>query len=128
MNLTEILVIISLISASALCLALIYFFYQIVKSLHSISVSIQELSYKIDAFLDSIADLSKKITRVINEIESQLHISKSVIINVKEHVDKILDAETKIRNGIENAVMPIAKNISAVGKGFGSFWKNYRNK
>ncbi|MEO8230969.1 MAG: hypothetical protein ABI638_01720 [Ignavibacteriota bacterium] len=128
MNLTEILVIISLISASALCLALIYFFYQIVKSLHSISVSIQELSYKIAAFLDSIADLSKKITRVINEIESQLHISKSIIINVKEHVDKILDAETKIRNGIENAVMPIAKNISAVGKGFGSFWKNYRNK
>ena len=128
MNLTEILVIISLISASALCLALIYFFYQIVKSLHSISVSIQELSYKIDAFLDSIADLSKKITRVINEIESQLHISKSVIIDVREHVDKILDAETKIRNGIENAVMPIAKNISAVGKGFGSFWKNYRNK
>jgi hypothetical protein len=33
---------------------------------------------------------------------------------------------TKIQNGIVGTVAPLAKNFRALGKGVGSFWKNYK--
>jgi hypothetical protein len=44
MNITEILTVILIASASALCIALIYYLNQIVKSVQSINNNIKELS------------------------------------------------------------------------------------
>jgi uncharacterized protein YoxC len=128
MNVTEILLALLLISASALCIALIYFLYQIVKSVHSISLNIEELSFKFMPIIESTLEVSEKLIHITNEIESQLQISKSLVSDIRERADKILNVETKIRNGIENAVMPLVKNINAVGIGVGSFWKSYKQK
>jgi len=76
--------------------------------------------------IDSTLEVSGKLIHITDEIESQLQISKSLVSDIREHADKILKVETKIRNGIENAVMPIVKNINAVGLGVGSFWRNYK--
>lgn len=128
MDLTEILTVILLILASALCLALIYFLYQIVKSVHSISLNIEEFSLKLNPLIESTIELSEKLIHIINKVESQLLISGSIVSDIRENVDKILNVETKIRNGIEYAIMPIVKNINAVGIGVGSFWRNYKRK
>ena len=126
MNVSEILIALLLISASALCIALIYFLYQIVKSVHSISLNIAAFSFKLMPLIDSTLEVSGKLIHITDEIESQLQISKSLVSDIREHADKILKVETKIRNGIENAVMPLVKNINAVGLGVGSFWRNYK--
>ena len=126
MNLTEILTVVLLISASALCIALIYFVYQIVKSVHSISMNIAEFSFKLMPLIESTREVSEKLIHITNKIESQLQISKSLVGDIRERADKILNIETKIRNGIENAVMPLVKNINAVGIGVGSFWRKYK--
>ncbi len=110
MDLTEILTVILLILASALCLALIYFLYQIVKSVHSISLNIEEFSLKLNPLIESTIKLSEKLIHIINKVESQLLISGSIVSDIRENVDKILNVETKIRNGIEYAVMPSKKN------------------
>jgi hypothetical protein len=128
MNLTEILVVILLISASALCIALIYFIYQIVKSVHSMSVNIEEFSFKLDPLIQSTLEFSEKLNRITNEVESQLQISKSIFRDIRVRADKILNMETKIRNGIEDAVIPLGKNIHALGKGIDAFWRRFRNK
>lgn len=128
MSTTEILTVILLISASALCIALIYFLYQIVKSVHSISLNIEDLSFKLMPLIESTRKVSEKIIHITNEIESQLQISKSLVSDIRERADKILEVETKIHNRIENAVMPIIKNVNAAGIGVGSFWKSYKQK
>ena len=128
MNVTEILTIILLISASALCIALIYFMYQIAKSVHSISLNIEEFSFKLNPLIQSTFELSEKLNRITYEVESQLQISKSIFSDIRERADKILNIETKIRNGIVDAVIPAVINLHAVGKGVESFWKSYRNK
>jgi len=128
MSITEILTIILLISASVLCIALIYFFYQIVKSVHSISLNIEEFSFELMPLIESTLAVSQKLNHITDEIESQLQISKSLVSDIRERADKILKVETRIRNGIEDAVMPLVKNINAIGKGFGSFWRNYKSK
>ena len=128
MSITEILTVILLVSASALCIALIYFLYQIVKSVHSISLNIAEFSFKLMPLIESTREVSEKLIHITNEIESQVQISKSLVSDIRERADKILKVETKIRSGIENAVMPIIKNVNAVGIGVGSFWKSYKQK
>ena len=128
MNITEILTVILIISASALCIALIYFLYQIVKSVHSISLNLEELSFKLTPLIQSALELSEKLIHITNKVESQLQISKSLVSDIREHADKILDIEIKIRNGIEDAIMPLIKNFHAAGKGVESFWRSFRNK
>ena len=126
MELTEILTVILLISASVLCIALIYFVYRIDKSVHSISLDIETLSLRINPLIESMLMSSEKINHIADDIDSQLQITRSVVSSTREHVDKILNLETRIRDGIENAVMPIFKNVNAVGVGVASFWRNYR--
>jgi len=128
MDTIEILTVILLISASALCVALIYYIYQIVKSVHSISAEIQGLSYRLNPLIESTFVLSGKLTHITDEAESQLQISKSIISDIRDRADKILNMETKIRNRVENTMMPIVKNINAVGLGVGAFWRKLRNK
>ena len=128
MNLTEILTIILLISASALCIALIYFINQIVKSARSISLNIEEFSFKLNPLIQSTFELSEKLNHITYEVESQLQISKSIFSDIRERADKILNIETKIRNGVVDAVIPAVKNLYALGKGVESFWKSFRNK
>jgi hypothetical protein len=128
MDTIEILTVISLISASALCVALIYYIYQIVKSMHSISAEIQGLSYRLNPLIESTFVLSGKLTHITDEAESQLQISKSIVSDIRDRTDKILNMETKIRNQVEDTVMPIVKNINAVGVGVGAFWRKLRKK
>lgn len=128
MNLTEILTVILLISASALCIALIYFIYQIVRSVHSISLNIAEFSFKLHPLIESTLELSEKLNHITYEVESQLQISKSIFSDIRVQADRVLNIETKIRNGIEDAVIPLGKNLHAVGKGIDAFWRRLRNK
>jgi len=128
MSLTEILTVILLILASALCIAMIYFIYQIVKSVQSISLNIEEFSFKLNPLIQSTLELSGKLAHITDEAESQLQISKSIVSDIRERADKILNMETKIRDGIEDAVIPLVKNLHAVGKGVELFWRRYRNK
>ena len=127
MELTEILTVILLISASVLCIALIYFVYRIVKSVHSIRIDLESFSTKLNPLIESMLISSEKIIYISNEVDSQLQMSRSMISSVREHVDKILNVETRIRSGIENAVMPIIKKVNAVGIGVSSFWKSYKH-
>jgi len=128
MDIIEILTVILLISASALCIALIFYIYQIVKSVHSVSSDIQGLSYNLNPLIQSTFVLSEKLTHITDEAESQLQISKSIVSDIRDRADKILNIETKIRNQVEDTLMPIVKNINAVGIGLSAFWRKFRNK
>jgi len=128
MDAIEFLTIIILISASTLCIALIYFFYRIVKSVHSISLDIEALTSKLNPLIESILIGSEKINHIANEFGSQLRVTRSMVNDIRNLVDIIINVEAKILKGIENAVMPIFKNINAIGVGTASFWRNYKAK
>ena len=128
MNTIEILTVILLISASALSIALIYFIYQIVKSVHSISADIKGLSFKLSPLIQSTFVLSEKLAHVTDEAESQLQISKSIVSDIRDRADKILNVETKIRNGLVDAIVPVINNFQALRKGISTFWRNLKSK
>ena len=126
MNTIEILTIILLASASALCIALIYYTHKIAKSVNSISSDIKGVSFKLNPILQSTFVLSEKLTHVTDVAESQLQISKSIVNDIRDRADIILNIESKIRGGIEDTAIPLLRNFRALRKGFDSFWKTLR--
>lgn len=123
----EILTVILIISASLLCFALIYFVFHLVKSLQSIEADVKSVSFKLGPLIQSTLLLSEKLSDITVEAEAQLLVTKSIVNDVRDRADRILSVETKIRNGIEDAVMPVLNKINAAGKGFQAFWKKYKN-
>lgn len=128
MNTSEILTVILLITATVLCIALIYLFYLMTKSVQSTSSDIRELSNKLSPLIASVYILSEKLIRVTNEFEIQLQISETIIFDIRNRVDKILNLEAKLRNGAGDAAMLVTKNMNAVGKGIEIFWRKYSNR
>jgi len=72
--------------------------------------------------------LSEKLTHVTDEAESQLQISKSIVSDIRDRADKILNVETKIRNGLVDAIVPVLNNFQALRKGISTFWRNLKSK
>jgi uncharacterized protein YoxC len=128
MTITEILTGLLLISASALCIALIYYIQKIVQSVQSINDNIKELSSEFKPLIKSTLELSDKLNQITNDTRSQLNVAKSIISDFRDRADRILNLESKIRGGFEDAIMPLINNLHAVGKGVETFWRNFRNK
>ncbi len=128
MNITEVFTIVLLLSASALCIALIFYLQKIVKSVQSINTNIHDLSANLKPLIQTSIELSENLNKMTSSATEQLNISKSIVSDFRERADKLLSIEDKIRSGVEDTVMPFVKNLHAVGKGFESFWRNFKNK
>lgn len=128
MDLTQILTVVLLFSAAALCIALIFYLGKITKSVQSLQADIKDMSENIKPVVQSTLELSENLIKISDEVKSQLNISKSIVSDFRDRADDILSIETKIRGGIEDAIKPLIQNLSAVGKGFETFWRNYKNK
>jgi archaellum component FlaC len=128
MNATEVFTIVLLVSASALCIALIFYLNKIVKSVQSINNNIKDLSANIKPLIKTSIELSDNLNKMTSSATEQLNISKSIVSDFRERADKLLSIEYKIRSGVEDAFMPLVKNLNAVGKGVESFWRNFKNK
>jgi len=121
MTLIEILTAVVLVLAAALCIALIIYLGKVTRSVKELQNDISNLSLKLIPLLSTLSELFEKISDISNEAVSQLEISKSIVSNVKEHVDKILELEEKIRWGIENPVDKILNNFKAISNGINTF-------
>ncbi|MBK7377805.1 MAG: DUF948 domain-containing protein [Ignavibacteriales bacterium] len=128
MDTTSVFLIILLISASALCIALIVYIARITKSINKIEKKISDLTTDLNPLINSARDLSDKLATLTDEINSQIYISKEVVNNVKDSVDKIISFEENIRRGLEEPVMGLLKNLSAIFNGVNSFWSTYKNQ
>ena len=128
MDIVQILTIVLIVSAAALCIALIFYLNKIVKSVQSVSNDIHELSANLKPLIQSTLELSDNLNKITFDAKDQLKISRSIISDFRERADKILSIENKIRSGVEDAVMPFVKNLHAIGIGVESFWRNFKNK
>jgi len=128
MDIVQILTIVLIVSASALCIALIFYLNKIVKSVQSVNNDIHELSANLKPLIQSTLELSDNLNKITSDAKDQLKISRSIISDFRERADKILSIENKIRSGVEDAVMPFIKNLHAIGIGVESFWRNFKNK
>ncbi len=128
MDVVQIFTVILIASASALCIALIFYLNKIVKSVQSVDKNIKELTANLKPLIQSSLELSENLSIIISDAKDQLKISRSVINDIRERADKILNLESKVRTGIEDAFMPLVNNLNAIGKGIETFWRSFKSK
>jgi len=126
MNVVTVLNVILLISASLLCIALIYYLYKITKSFEEIKNDVKELAAEMKPLIVSTTELSEKLSNITSEARGQMNLTRDMVMNVKHRVDMILGFEEKIRRGIEEPVLGLVRNVSAVVNGVNAFWNSYR--
>jgi len=100
MNLLDILLIILVISASALCIALLYYIWKISNAVKAIQNDISELSVNLQPLLNSTTQLSNSLNEITDNAREHLDISKNVVTSIKDRVDTILEFESKVRGGV----------------------------
>lgn len=128
MDLLTILTIILIISAAVLCIALIFYIGRIVKSVTALENNIKDLSASLKPLISSTTELTENLNRISVEAKTQLQVSKSILNDFRDRADKILHIEQKLRGGFEDAVTPLVQNLSAIGKGFETFWRKFKER
>ena len=128
MTLTSFFYILLLISATGLCIALIFYLNRITKSIKELESDVKNLTSEIKPLLESTLRLSEKLYQLSDDVKEPVQTVKTVVENVRNRVDKILELEEKIRGGFEDSVNGLIRNLSSVVNGVSTFWKAYRKK
>lgn len=126
--LIQILTVILILAAALLCVALVYYLNKIVKSVQSVNSDIKELSSNLKPLIQSTLTLSENLNKITANVKDQLHVTQSIVGDLRERADKVLNLESRIRSSFENSVMPFVQNLNAIGRGVETFWRNFKNK
>ncbi len=128
MDSTSLLYNILLISASLLCLFMIFYIYRISKSFTQIRDEVKKISSKLDPFIESMTELSNHINEITDGVKQPVELVRSTVSEVKDRVDSILNFESKIRKGVEDPIFRLIKALTAIVNGVEAFLKNYKKK
>ena len=115
-----------LISASLLCLFLIFYIYRITKSFNQIKDEVKKISSKLDPFIESMTDLSNQMNEISNGVKEPVELVRSTVSDVKDRVDSILNFEAKVRKGVEDPIFRLIRTLTAIVNGIEAFLKNYK--
>src|SRR3990172_5943786 len=128
MNLVDILLIILLIMASALCIALIYYLWRIAHSVKAMRTDLSNLTANLEPLITSTSALTQNLSEIVENAKGHFEISKNIVSSVKDRIDTILEFETNVRRGIEGPVMSFIREVTAINNGLRTFLSYFRKK
>jgi len=128
MGLLDILLIILIISASILCIALIFYIWKLYLSVKAIQDDLSKLTNNLQPLIESTSQLAGNLTDMSDNARGQLATSKSIVTSIKQRVDTILDFEQYVREGIEGPIRTFIREITAINNGVNTFLTKFRNK
>lgn len=121
MTFIEVLTAIVLILGSVLIIFLIFYLGRITRSIQDLQKDIGDLSERLEPLVISLSDLTSKFSELSESANRQLDVTKGIVFNIKDRVDKILQLEEKIRTGIDGPVSGILNQIKAISNGVSTF-------
>jgi uncharacterized protein YoxC len=117
-----------ILSASALCIALILYLNKITKSVKAIQEDIQDLSFQVKPLIASTTNLSEKLNQITDKAMEPIDSAREIVVEVKDRIDQILDFEERMREGIEKPAADLINTLTAISNGIKTFWNAYVNK
>jgi uncharacterized protein YoxC len=117
-----------ILSASALCIALILYLNKITKSVKAIQEDIQDLSFQVKPLIASTTNLSEKLNQITDKAMEPIDSAREIVVEVKDRIDQILDFEERMREGIEKPAADLINTLTAISNGVKTFWNAYVNK
>ena len=126
MNVINILLIILILSASALCIFLIFYSKKLVNNVEAIRNDVRELVEKTTPVLENLDDVTRRANRIVSEVENYWNEIDSSIKKVREQISGLTSLKRFI--DAENQVSELIKNVKALTKGFITFWKTIKHR
>jgi len=127
MTLIDVLTVVVLVLLSALIIFLIVYLGKITKSIQSLQKDVSDLSDRLEPLISSLSEITAKFSELSDQAKRQLEATKGIVFSVKDRVDKILEFEEKIRNGIDGPISGLLNQLRAISNGVSTFL-NYLKK
>ena len=121
MTLIDVLTVVVLILVSALIVFLIVYLGKITRSIQDLQKDISDLSDRLKPILSSLSDLTSKLSDLSDQAKRQLEATKGIVFSVKDRVEKILEFEEKIRDGINGPISGFLNQLRAISNGVSTF-------
>jgi len=126
MNVIDILLIILILSASALCIFLIFYLKKLVDHVEAVRKDVHELVEKTTPVLENLDDVTRRANRIVLEVENYWNEIDSSIKKVRERISGL--TSLKRYTDAENPVSELIKNVKALTKGFVAFWQAIKHR
>ena len=126
MNIIDILLIILILSASALCIFLIIYLKKLVDQVEAVRKDVRELAEKSTPVLENLDDVTRRANRIVSEVENYWNEIDGSIKKVRERISGLTTLKKYI--DAENPVSELIKNVKAFTKGFVAFWQAVKHR
>ncbi len=126
MNVIDILLIILILSASALCIFLIFYLKKLVDQVEAVRKDVRELVEKTTPVLENLDVVTRRANRIILDVENYWNEIDSSIKKVRERISGL--TSLKRYTEAENPVSELIKNVKAFAKGFVAFWQAIKHR
>lgn len=119
--------VILLISASALCIALIVFLRRVATSINEFNHDTKQLIERIDPLVDSLVEMSASLKELSAEVSEQLDKTGWIVDEVKMRLESIISIEGKIKESVESPIDKLMSNLKAIRSALSVFWKTFNS-
>jgi uncharacterized protein YoxC len=126
MDTVTIFTILLLAAATGLCIALIIYLKKITSSFEELRQDIRSLADGVRPLLNSTTELSEKLNKISEDLNEPVQTAKTIMYDIKNRVDTVLELEEKLRGGLEGSVTGLIKNLSSIANGVSTFWNTYK--
>jgi archaellum component FlaC len=121
MTLIDVLTVVVLILVSALIVFLIVYLGKITRSIQDLQKDLSDLSDRVEPLVSSLSDLTSKLSDLSDQAKRQLEATKGIVFSVRDRVEKILEFEEKIRDGINGPISGFLNQLRAISNGVSTF-------
>jgi len=126
MNVIDILLIILILSATALCIFAIIYLKNLTEQIGEIHKEVRGMVEKATPVFENMEDISRRANRVVTEVEHYWEEIDTSIKNLREKVSGFTSLQ-KLRD-VEYPAKDLIKNIKAFYKGISAFWQEFKHR
>ncbi len=125
MSLIDILLIVLILCASALCIYLIVSLRKIGSSIEIIQKDIHNLSEEALPLIESLKETSQQASQLIENANTQISDLSEEVRTFKNKVTNFSLIKAKSSTG--NPVNDLVKKLRSISSGFKAFWSNFKS-
>ncbi|MFA7229314.1 MAG: hypothetical protein WC061_09785 [Melioribacteraceae bacterium] len=126
MTVIDILLIVLIISASALCVTAIIYIKRISSQVESANKDIHEFIQKVNPVVENLEEVSRRANRIVTEIENYWDEIDGAIKTIRERISGL--TSLKKLHDVEYPAKDLIKNIKALTKGASAFWNAFKHR
>jgi len=113
-TLIQIVTVVALLSASALCIYLIVVLFRLKTVLELIQTELNEVSSRLKPLLENLNVASEKVRTIVTKVDDQVTMAHGVFISMRRIVDNVLDFEDHIIRILEEPFTRVSSVFSNV--------------